>query len=428
MIKVGLLGFGNVGQGIYTILTQNSTLLTQRIGSPIKITKVGVRSPKKYKGILPEDLLTTDIQSILTDPDIDIIVEVMGGETPAFDYICTALSNEKYVVSANKEVISKHKKIFFNVAKENNVDIYFEASVGGGIPIIRSLKVGLAANRIDRIAGILNGTTNYILTKIEEEKESFNTILKNAQKAGFAEANPSMDVDGIDAAHKLVILTAVAFKADVQLSDIYVEGIRHITLTDIEHAHALGYKIKLLALGSQSSNNTISLRVHPTLIPKEHLLANINNEFNAAYISGNAVGDVLLSGKGAGGSPTGSAIVSDIIDIAFDISQKVNRRNLETELNEVVVSSIDTLNSQYYIRLTAADEPHILEKITHTLSDAEINISKITQEATKGTAEIVIITHSTQESNFNTTIEKLNQLNKISVLTTIRVGLEETTL
>jgi homoserine dehydrogenase len=425
MIKVGLIGFGNVGQGVYDILTENKSLLTQRVGQPIEIVKVAVRSLEKYKDLLPSQLLTTDVTILLTDPEIDIIVEVIGGEYPAFDYICTALNNKKYVVTANKEVVSKHKNTFFNLSKENGVDIYFEASVGGGIPIIRSLKVGLAANRIDYIAGILNGTTNYMLTKIEEEKVSFDVILKKAQDAGFAEADPSMDVDGIDAAHKLVILAAVAFKADVQCDDIYVEGIRDITLKDIDYAFDLGYKIKLLALGARTDTNQLSLRVHPTLIPKTHLLASINNEVNAAYISGNAVGEVLLSGKGAGGSPTGSAVVSDIIDIAFDMSQKGSRRNLETELQSVRVSAIDELLSQYYIRFTVADKPQILEKITHELSQSNISILKLSQpEPQNGTAEIIMITHHTQESNFNDTIKKLNQLDQISVVSTIRVGLE----
>ncbi len=424
MINVALIGFGNVGQGVYNILTQNIELLTQRVGQPIQISKIAVRSPKKYQDLVPQSLLTTDIDAILMDPNIDIIVEVMGGDTPAFDYICTALKNKKYVVTANKEVVSKHKKIFFSLCKENGVDIYFEASVGGGIPIIRSLKVGLAANRIEHIAGILNGTTNYMLTKIETEQQSFEVILKEAQKAGFAEADPTMDVDGIDAAHKLVILAAVAFKADVQINDLYYEGIRHISLADIQYADSLGYKIKLLALGHRQENDHLSLRVHPTLIQKEHLLANINNEVNAAYISGNAVGEVLLSGKGAGGSPTGSAVVSDIIDIAFDLSQRINRRNLETELHQMKLIPITHLSSQYYIRLSASDEPQMLEKITHELSQANISILTLSQPAPQdGLAEIIIITHHTQEKNFNETIKKLNQLDKISVINTIRVGL-----
>lgn len=424
MINIGLIGFGNVGKGVYDILSQNTTLLTQRIGQPINIAKIAVRTPEKYKFIVPNHLLTTDVNGMISDPTISIIVEVMGGEQPAFDYICRALNHKKYVVTANKEVISTHKKTFFSLSKENGVDIYFEASVGGGIPIIRSLKVGLAANRIDQIAGILNGTTNYMLSQIETKQQSFDVILKAAQDAGFAEADPSMDIDGIDAAHKLVILAAVAFKADVQLSDIYYEGIRNITLQDIQYSTALGYKIKLIALAKRLNDDSVSLRVHPTLIHKNHLLANINNEFNAAYISGNAVGEVLLSGKGAGGSPTGSAVVSDIIDIAFDISQKMNRRNLETELNPVNIQPISDILSQFYIRLSVSDEPHMLEKITHELSECNINILTLSQPSSSaGFADIIIITHETQESNFEIAKKRISLIDKVTVKTTLRVGI-----
>jgi homoserine dehydrogenase len=424
MINIGLIGFGNVGKGVYDILSQNTALLTQRIGQPINIAKIAVRSPEKHASILPNDLLTTDVNGMIADPTISIIVEVMGGEHPAYEYICNALNHKKYVVTANKEVISTHKKTFFSLSKENGVDIYFEASVGGGIPIIRSLKVGLAANRIDQIAGILNGTTNYMLSQIETKQQPFDVILKAAQDAGFAEADPSMDIDGIDAAHKLVILAAVAFKADVQLSDIYYEGIRHITLQDIQHSSALGYKIKLIALAKRLNEDLVSLRVHPTLIHNTHLLSNINNEFNAAYISGNAVGEVLLSGKGAGGSPTGSAVVSDIIDIAFDISQKMNRRNLETELNPVAIQPISDILSQFYIRLSVADEPHMLEKITHELSECDINILTLSQpSSSSGFADIIIITHKTQESNFEIAKKRISRIDKVSIETTFRVGI-----
>lgn len=427
MIKLGLLGLGNVGQGVVDILSENDAHIETRINDKIQIKSIAVRNPDKYKDIsIGDATLTTDVDSILNDPEIAIVVELMGGEFPAYDYICKALKKGKYVVTANKEVVSKHKETFFKLAKENHVDIYFEAAVGGGIPIIRSLKVGLAANRIESIFGILNGTTNYILSKIEDEQKDFDVILKTAQELGLAEADPTMDVEGIDAAHKLVILAAVAFKSNVQLDDIYYEGITKITLKDIQYAKDIGYAIKLLAIGHKVDENTVSLRVHPTLIPSSHLLASVRNEFNAAYIVGNAVGEVLLSGKGAGGSPTGSAVVSDIIDIAFDVKNKLNRRNLETELYEVNVTNVHDLVSQYYLRITLSDKPHMLETISKVIGEYDINIARIAQkECIDNVTELIIITGETKESTIQDAKEKLESLDGVGVKSFIRVGIKD---
>jgi homoserine dehydrogenase len=427
MIKLGLLGLGNVGQGVVDILSENDAHIEARVGDQIQVKSIAVRNIDKYKNVnIGNATLSTDVNTILNDPEISIVVELMGGEYPAYDYICQALKNGKYVVTANKEVVSKHKETFFKLAKENNVDIYFEAAVGGGIPIIRSLKVGLAANRIESIFGILNGTTNYILSKIEDEQKDFSVILKNAQELGLAEADPTMDVEGIDAAHKLVILAAVAFKANVQLDDLYYEGITHITLKDIQYAKELGYVIKLLAIGHKHSQDHVSLRVHPTLIPNTHLLASIRNEVNAAYVVGNAVGEVLLSGKGAGGSPTGSAVVSDIIDIAFDVSHKLNRRNLEAELYNVTVSNMSDTQSQYYLRLTLSDKPNMLETISKVIGEYNINIAKIVQkECIDDEAELVILTDETQESTMQDAKAKLESLDGVSIKSFIRAGVKE---
>lgn len=427
MIKLGLLGLGNVGQGVVDILSENDSHIETRVGDQIQVKYIAVRNPDKYKDVsIGNATLTADVDTILNDPEISIVVELMGGEYPAYDYICQALKSGKYVVTANKEVVSKHKETFFKLAKENNVDIYFEAAVGGGIPIIRSLKVGLAANRIESIFGILNGTTNYILSKIEDEQKDFSVILKTAQELGLAEADPTMDVEGIDAAHKLVILAAVAFKANVQLKDLFYEGITKITLKDIQYAKELGYTIKLLAIGHKLSEGNVSLRVHPTLVPENHLLASIRNEVNAAYVVGNAVGEVLLSGKGAGGSPTGSAVVSDIIDIAFDVSNKLNRRNLETELYDVTVANINDTQSQYYLRVTLSDKPHMLETISKVIGEYDINIKKIVQkECIDNEAELVILTDETQESTMQEAKAKLESLDGVSIKSFIRAGVKE---
>ncbi len=411
MLNIGLIGFGNVGKGVYDILLKNADLIEKRVGTPIHIKKIGVRNPENYKkNAINFSLFTSDIDSILNDPSIKIIVEVMGGEHPAFDFICKALKNGKYVVTANKEVLSKHKNTFFKLAKENHVDIFFEGAVGGGIPIIRSLKVGFAANRIDRLYGILNGTTNYILTKIEETQKDFGDVLKDAQGLGFAEADPSMDIEGTDAAHKLAILAAVAFKANLTIDDIYCEGIEEITLKDLRYAKELGYSIKLLAQGERTNDNQFFFGVFPQLIPIDHPLAAIRNETNAVYIVGNAVGEALLSGKGAGGSPTGSAVVSDIIDIAFDTSHKINSRNLEINLDTVVLQPITQASYRYFFRLSLKNEPHSLEKMSRILGNANINIQKIIQKESIGeAAEVVILTGLVTEQICQETVAQLRK-------------------
>lgn len=429
MIKVGLLGCGNVGQAVLEILSKNADLLQKRLGCHLEITRIAVRTIRDIPQFkLIQDKLTTDVNSILNDPEISIIIEVIGGEYPAFDYICTALKNKKYVVTANKEVVSKHKETFFKLAKENNVDIFFEAAVGGGIPIIKSLKVGYAANKIESLFGILNGTTNYILTKIEDEKRDFSDVLKTAQSLGFAEADPTMDVEGIDAAHKLVILAAVAFKENIQLSDVYYEGITKITLTDINYAEELGYSIKLLAIGQRMEDGSSSYRVHPTMIPRSHLLSGVRNEFNAVYITGNFVGESLLAGKGAGGNPTGSAIVSDILDIAFDIhNDGTSKRNLETQLNTPTLLPIEETSSQFYLRLLVKDHAGALEIISRILGKQDISISKILQkDIVEGQAELIIVTHTIQEKRLNDVLNTLRQKQSLlEIAAVIRVRLEE---
>lgn len=430
MINVGIIGLGNVGQGVVSILHENHAMIETRVGEPIHIKTVVVRDIEKYKDVkIGTAQLTTDVNDVINDPEITIVVELIGGETPAYDIICESLKNGKYVVTANKEVVSKHKKTFFELAKANNVDIYFEAAVAGGIPIIRSLKVGFSANRIDTIYGILNGTTNYILSKIEEDQAEFEDVLKTAQELGLAEADPAMDIEGTDAAHKLVILAAVAFKSDIQLESLYYEGIKSITLSDIQYAKQLGYSIKLLAIGRRFPDSRLSFKVHPTMVPLDHPLAAIRNENNAVYIVGNAVGEVLLSGKGAGGAPTGSAVVSDIIDIAFDYTKKINRRNLETDLQPAELVNIEETESQFYFRLQTVDQPHVLENVTGTFSQHGISISKILQkEAFQNQAEIVIVTHRSQESviqDVKSQLEALDDVTEVSSL--IRVRLDELT-
>ena len=422
MIEIGLIGFGNVGQDIFRILDENGPLINSRVGQPIKVKKIAVRSIEKYQNKLKDaSILTTNVNEILEDPNITIIIEVIGGESPAFEYITTALTNKKHVVTANKEVISKHKQHFFKMAHSNGVDIYFEAAVGGGIPIIRSLKVGFAANKINAFYGIVNGTTNYILTKIKKENKDFQTVLKQAQELGFAELDPTMDISGLDAAYKCSILAAVAFKVDSQINQIPYSGIETITLKDLNYASELGYAIRLLAQGKRLESNEVELQVCPALIPSEHPLASVHNEFNAVYIIGDQVGESMLMGKGAGGSPTASAIISDVIDISFGISQKISSRNLETNFQPASIKPLNQTMSHYYIRLSVKNEPGVLEQISLQFSEKSISIEKIIQkESDTENAEIVIITNNISNNDF---LEVEKSLNNLAVNNSIKASI-----
>ena len=293
-ITLGLIGFGNVGQGVHSIIQTNQMTIEERLGKTIDIKTICVRNVDKYQGLVNGAQLTTNANDIFEDPDIDIVVEVIGGETPAYDYISQALSHKKYVVTANKELIAKHKKTFFELAKKNQVDIFFEASVGGGIPIIKSFKVGYSANQIESVYGILNGTTNFILTKLFEDQQDFDVVLAEAQRLGFAEADPTADVSGLDAAYKIVILTAVALKYNIQIEDVFYEGIDQLQLKDIQYLDELGYRVRLIAKAKQLAAG-IFVAVYPTAIPADHPLATVRNEFNAIYSMGNMVGESLTS-------------------------------------------------------------------------------------------------------------------------------------
>lgn len=423
-IKVGLIGFGNVGQGVHSIINTNQSMITKRIGQALEIKSICVRNPKKYAHINTSIPFTTNPEDIINDPEIDIIVEVIGGENPAYQYITQALNNKKYVVTANKELIAKHKQTFFSLAKKNNVDIFFEASVGGGIPIIKSFKVGYGANQIESAYGILNGTTNFILTKLFENKQDFQTVLKEAQDLGFAEADPTSDISGLDAAYKIVILTAVALKADIQIEDVYYEGIEHITLEDALYLDELGYRIRLIAK-AKHENNGLSVTVYPTAILKDHPLAMVRNEFNAIFCTGNMVGESMIYGKGAGSLPTGSAVVSDILDIAFDINKHQSRRNLETSFSTLPINSIDHQYSQFYFRILLKDEIGSLEELTHLFNQHNINLKKVIQKDTKNNqAEVVIVTDTAQEKTITALKKEITTSEHIvSIESIIRVGL-----
>lgn len=394
----GVFGFGNVGQGVHEILKKNGPLLKQRCGYEIVIKTIVVRSPEKYADIdTGTATLSTDPNAILNDPEIDIVIELMGGEYPAYDIISDALKAKKHVVTANKEVVAKHKKHFFDLANEHNVTMYYEAAIAGAIPIIRTLKVGYAANKFYSISGIFNGTTNFILTKIHEENKPFADALKEAQDLGFAEADPTMDVNGMDAAYKLVILAAVAFKADVSVDDFLCEGIEHIDLKDVAYGKQLGYTIKLLASACSGPDGSCALMVMPTMLPNDHPLASVRNEFNAIAITGNAMDDAMLYGKGAGPEPTGSAVLSDVISIAFDRdagNSDLSRRHVDPNLKKVPLIAAEDTIASFYIRLTVKDEKGVLEQLSNQLSELDISVSNIRQDkADNNCASLVIVTH-----------------------------------
>ncbi len=423
-IKIGLIGFGNVGQGVFNIATTNQIMIADRVGQPVEIKTICVRSIEKYQGLCGDITLTTDVDDILLDAEIDIVVEVIGGEYPAYDYIVKALKQKKYVVTANKELIAKHKQTFFELAKEHNVDIFFEASVGGGIPIIKSFKVGYSANQIESTFGILNGTTNFILTKLFEDKKDFDVVLKEAQDLGFAEADPTADVSGLDAAYKIVILAAVALKANIQLDDIYYEGIEKVALQDTLYLDELGYRVRLIAKASRVGEK-LCVAVYPTAINTEHPLAMVRNEFNAIFSTGNMVGESMVYGKGAGSLPTGSAVMSDILDIAFDIHAHQSRRNLETNLTQSDVMSIYEQYTEFYYRIMLKDQVGALEEVSRLFNDYEINIAKIIQKSTvNDSAEVVVVTGKVQEKKNNLLQQGLLKSDVVTdIASMIRVGL-----
>jgi homoserine dehydrogenase len=427
MLRIGLFGFGTVGQGVWKILQSQSQSLQNRTSREIQIEAIYVRDVGRYKIQYPELPFVNSPDAILNNPDIGVVVEVMGGENPAKELVIQSLRKGKRVVTANKELLGKHKSELFHEASLHHSDIYFEAAVGGGIPIIRSFKVGFSANSIQSFFGILNGTTNYILTKMSEtEGQSLASVLSEAQSLGFAEADPTMDISGADVAYKLTILAAVAFKIDVGISDIHFEGIESIDSDDIAYARQFGYEIKLLAMGKQLDANSFVLKVHPTMVPIHHPLASVRDEFNAVFLTGDSVGEAMLYGKGAGSLPTASAVISDLIDIAFEGQGPGSARNLETNYRKVAVEKIEDQETRFYLRLNIQDIFGVLEKIAAVFGTNHISLANLIQkERDESTAQLVIVTHKVPEKNMQNAIVQLKQLVEVlSVQSVIRVGLD----
>jgi homoserine dehydrogenase len=420
-INIGLLGFGTVGTGVVRILSENRDLIASRLGANLNIVKIADIDTKTDRGVpVGPDVLVSDADAVVADPQIDIIVETIGGETAAKGLILNAIGQGKHIVTANKALLAAHGNGLLKAALEKGVDLAFEASVGGCMPIIKTLRESLAANRIESMIGILNGTCNYILTKISDDQSSFEDALKEAQKNGFAEADPTLDIEGCDTAHKLAILTALAFGSGINLADVYVEGISKISLLDIEFARQFGYRIKLLAIG-KNRENAVEARVHPTMIPFSNPLSNINGSLNAITIAGDRVGDTMLCGHGAGMMPTASAVISDLVDIArnilFHSTGRIPLFSYQPEhVTALPVLPIDEIVTHYYFRFAAEDQPGVLSKISGILGKHQISLKSVHQKGrkSKGPVPIVMFTHQARESEVR---KALNEIYGLEVVT-----------
>ncbi len=417
-IKIGVLGLGTVGGGTVNVLKRNAAEIARRAGREIIITRASAKHLDKQRICNTQGIqLTTDPMDIINDPEIDIIVELIGGAGLVKDLVLTAIANRKHVVTANKSLIALHGNEIFAKAREQGVIVAFEAAVAGGIPIIKALREGLSGNQIQWLAGIINGTGNFILTEMRDKGRDFNDVLAEAQALGYAEADPTFDVEGIDAAHKLTILAAIAFCIPLQFDKVYTEGITQITRTDVEFAEQLGYRIKHLGIARQTSEG-IELRVHPTLIPERRLIANVNGVMNAVLVKGDAVGATLYYGAGAGAEPTASSVVADIIDVVraltSDPENRVPHLAFQADaLADLPMLTSDRFSTAYYLRLTAEDKPGVLADVTRILADHTISIEAIIQkEPNKGESAIPIImlTQITLEHEMNAAIAKIEAL------------------
>ena len=422
-IKIGLLGFGTVGTGVVRVLKENREEINEKIGAPLEVKAVLVRDKSKRREYMEGLLLTDDIEEILQDDEIDIVVELMGGVAPAKEYMLRALNAGKSVVTANKDVVAQFGKEMFDTAEKNNVDFMFEASVGGGIPIITPLQQCLTANRITEVMGIVNGTTNYMLTKMMQNGADYDTVLKEAQEKGYAEANPAADVEGLDAARKAAILASLAFSADITLNDVSVEGITNITAGDIAYAKELGYVIKLLAVAKETAEKGIDVRVHPVLLAEGHPLAAVNDVFNAIFVRGNAIDEAMFYGRGAGALPTASAVIADVVDVARDIVNDTFGRISCAGYTRKRICPLDETESSYYVRLWVEDQPGVLGLIATSFGDNEVSLKSVIQtRKINDRAEIVAITHTVEHQKIENAKKALNNLGVVNkICNVIRV-------
>ena len=406
-VKVGLIGFGTIGSGVVEVLKKRRTLLKNRAGVDIELKYICDKDITSNRGVkIDKKILTKDADKILKNPDIDIVIELIGGIHPAREIILSALRNKKHVVTANKALLAQDGAEIFAAARKFNKEVRFEASVGGGIPIIKALREGFVSNRIDEIYGIINGTSNYILSRMSDEGCAFKAALKAAQRIGIAEADPTLDVNGTDSVHKLIILAGLSFGVFVNPGQVYRDGILAIEPRDIQYAKEMGYTIKLLAI-TKRQGEKIELRVHPTLLPNAHLLANVKDAYNAIYVKGDLTGETLFYGKGAGKFPTASAVISDIVDLA-----KLKGAEIKILSSSPRIKKIDEIESRYYIRFSATDRPGVLAKISGILGENNISIADVSQkeERKKKVVPIVMMTHRALESKLRKALGRIDKL------------------
>jgi homoserine dehydrogenase len=431
-INVGLLGIGTVGGGTFTVLARNEEEITRRAGRPIRITVVADKNLDLARKVAEGAArITDDAFSVVTDPEVDIVVELIGGYGVARELVLKAIENGKHVVTANKALLATHGNEIFAAAQRKGVMVGFEAAVAGGIPIIKALREGLTANRIQWIAGIINGTTNFILSEMREKGMSFESVLAEAQKLGYAEADPTFDVEGIDAAHKLSIMSAIAFGIPMQFDKCYTEGISRLTREDIAYAEQLGYRIKLLGITKRKAHG-VELRVHPTLIPAKRLIANVEGVMNAVLVQGDAVGATMYYGRGAGAEPTGSSVVADLVDITrmhtADPEHRVPHLAFQPDrLADLPILPMAEVETAYYLRMRVADKPGVLADVTRILADLNISIDAMVQkEPSEGEdqTDIILLTHLTLEKHIDAAIGRIEALETVTGKVT-RIRMEE---
>ena len=408
-LKVGMLGAGVVGSQIARLLIANKSDLASRSGANLELVSIAVKDSKLKRDGIPAALLTTDAKSIVNDPQIDLVIEVIGGIDPAKDLILTALNNGKSVVTANKALLAKHGAELYAAADKANVDLYYEAAVAGAIPILRPLRESLVGDHVIRVMGIVNGTTNYILTKMDENGAAFADALKEAQALGFAESDPTADIEGFDAAAKAAILAGLAFHSRVTDNDVYREGISKITAADVKVAKAMEMVIKLLAIAELTPEGAVSVRVHPALISRTHPLASVRDSFNAVFVEAESAGQMMFYGKGAGGAPTASAILGDLVAVA---RHKVNGGigPKESDYADLKIAQIGQTKTRYLIRLNVADKPGVLESVAHVFASHQVSIQTVRQTGAGDKAELIVMTHSSNESSLSATVKDLKNL------------------
>jgi homoserine dehydrogenase len=417
-VRVGVLGCGNVGAALVGLIASEADAIEARTGLRLEVAKVAVRNVSKERPVeLADGVLTNDAAAVANDPDIDVVVEMIGGIEPARTLVLDALKNGKPVVTANKELLANVGADLFTAADAANRDLLFEAAVGGGIPIIRPLRESLVGERILRVMGIVNGTTNYILTKMSEEGAAYGDALAEAQSLGYAERDPTADVEGYDAGAKAAILATIAFGSSVVAGDVYHEGISGVTVDDIAFAHRLGYEVKLLAIADQDDDGRVAVRVHPAMLPKDHPLASVRDSYNAVFVEGEAVGQLMFYGRGAGGAPTGSAVLGDLIDAAVNLRRGAHA-SVGT-LQRAKIRPIDEVRSEYYLNLQVADRPGVLHAVSGVFAQHDVSIRSMEQEGLGDDARLVFITHDAPEAAVQATLHDLRQLDVVRTVTSI---------